>query len=166
MVVFYHKVSPELAEFKTWCSWTSSVFSTKSTLNHTRCADCSGYSIGRHANNNQDIEERQEARVYCGIEAGPFGSKEVPHPLGTVPGATHPVQLQNIVPVEVSDVLVVTVWLSVDREISGYAQSRDGTRLFIHDRYLWIYRAVAHTCIGPVILIATGLNANLFQRLI
>ena len=125
---------PDLAEFKTSRSWK---FWLKSTPNLIGCTGYSGSSVERHADYYQDIEERQEARVYCGVEAGPFGNKEVPHPLGTVPAAIHPVQLQNIVPVEVSDVLVVGVWLSVDREISGYAQSRDGTRLFIHDRYIW-----------------------------
>ena len=106
-------------------------------LNLNGCTGYSGGNVARHADNNQDIEERQEARVYLGIEAGPFGSKEVPHPLATVPAAIHPVQLQKIVPVEGSDVLVVSVWLSVDREISGYAQSRDTTPVFIHDRYIW-----------------------------
>ena len=47
-----------------------------------------------------------------------------------------PFTLQVVEPVEGSDVLVVSVWLSVDREISGYAQSRDTDRL--HSRSLYL----------------------------
>src|SRR5271165_299823 len=93
----------------------------KATPNRIACCDCTGYSVDKKAYIKQDVEERQEAGVYLGVEAGILSFKEVPHPFGTVPGAILPVQYQSIEPVEGSDVLVVSVWLAVDREISGYA---------------------------------------------